>query len=246
MERSTTDRGWGWRARAAGLALLVAAALVASSAAPDASAEKDDVALDIARIYWEYNASGNDLGVHVFLDGEDWIQLKIVNPNGRTIFKVEAKGPYSDLGLTELFYEGAEPSLDDVPLEDLLDLFPEGVYEFEGETVDGADIEREALFSHAIPAGPAISAEVGPGDSVVIEWDPVSAPPSGFPDETITISGYQVIVGSFQVTLPSTATQVTVPPEFVDALGPGEHAFEVLAIEIGGNQSITEGTFTIP
>jgi hypothetical protein len=34
---------------------------------------------------------------------------------------------------------------------------------------------------------------------------------------------------------------MTLPPEFAATLGPGE-PFEVLAIEKGGNQTITEGT----
>ena len=228
------------------LATLGALALVASAPKARAGKECKDVQLKIARIYWEYNASANDLGVHVVLDGEDWRKLKIVNPKGRTIFKVEGKGPYADLGLTELFFEGAEPSLDDFPLADLLARFPEGIYEFEGATVDGSEIEGEAVFSHAIPAGPEVRADVGSGDSLVIRWDDVTAPPDGFPDEEIEIAGYQVIVGSFQVTLPATSNSVTVPPEFVASLAAGEHPFEVLAIEAGGNQTLTEGTFTLP
>jgi hypothetical protein len=39
---------------------------------------------------------------------------------------------------------------------------------------------------------------------------------------------------------------VTVPSEYVESLGSGEHPFEVLAIEEGGNQTITEGSFTLP
>jgi hypothetical protein len=57
-----------------------------------------------------------------------------------------------------------------------------------------------------------------------------------------------VIVGSFEVTLPATdppsSMSVTVPPEFVASLEPGEHGFEVLAIEEGGNQTITSDSFT--
>jgi hypothetical protein len=36
---------------------------------------------------------------------------------------------------------------------------------------------------------------------------------------------------------------VTVPPEFVESLEPGQHGFEVLAIEEGGNQTISQGSF---
>lgn len=212
----------------------------------EAGREQATVPLKLARIYWEYNASANDLGVHVVLDGEDWRSLKIENPRGRTIFRVEGKGPYADLGMTELFFEGAEPSLEDVALGDLLARFPEGVYEFEGRTVDGSELESEAMLSHAIPAGPAVSAAVGSGSALSISWEAVTSPPPGFPAEPIVISGYQVIVGSFQVTLPAGARSVTVPPEYVASLASGEHPYEVLAIETGGNQTLTEGTFILP
>src|SRR6185369_1619561 len=102
-----------------------------------------EVPFKIAKIYWEYNASANDLGVHVSLDGEDWRALKIVNPKRRSIFEVEGRGAYRELGMTELFFEGAEPSLDEFPLADLLARFPEGEYEITGRTADGKDIESD-------------------------------------------------------------------------------------------------------
>jgi len=202
-----------------------------------------EVPLSISRIYWEYNASADDLGVHVTLDGEDWKKLKIFRPDEQELFEVRGRGPYSQLGMTELFFEGAEPSLADFPLEDLLAMFPEGEYEFEGRTVDGEEIEGSSMFTHAIPDGPAVFAQVGSNDFVRISWNAVTAPPLGFPNRPIVIAGYQVIVGTFQVTLPPTAFSVTVPPEFVASLAPGEHPYEVLAIEQSGNQTLTEGTF---
>jgi hypothetical protein len=72
--------------------------------------------------------------------------------------------------MTELFFEGAEPALDEVPLDELLDLFPEGVYSFAGKTVDNEDITGAATFSHAIPAGPAVTSEVGADNRLVISW----------------------------------------------------------------------------
>lgn len=202
--------------------------------------------LDIAKVYFEYNASANDLGVHVFLDGEDWLQLSIASPDGQVIFAVEGQGPYAGLGLTELFFEGAEPSLDEVPLATLLDLFPQGRYRFTGTTIDGSDIGRTATLSHAIPDGPLVSVSLGPDNHLAISWQAVTAPPPGFPDESISIVGYQVILGTFQVTVPATTFSVTVPPEFVATLSSGEQAFEVLAIDAGGNQSITEATLALP
>lgn len=195
-----------------------------------------------SRIYIEYNSSANDLGFHVSLDGEDWQSLRITNPAGATIFAVEGEGPYRELGMTELFFEGAEPSLDEFPLADLLSLFPEGTYRFGGITADEKRIASSGTLTHAVPAGPQVSAEVADG-TVIIRWEEVTTPPPGFPDRPIQIVAYQVIVEPFQVTLPGTSRQVTLPQEFVASLGPGEHAFEVLAIEAGGNQTITEGFF---
>lgn len=197
-----------------------------------------------ARIYIEYNSTDNDLGFHVFLDGEDWKRLRIVNPYGTTVLEVEGEGPYKELGLTELFFEGAEPSLDEFPLEELLDLFPEGQYMFIGVTVDGAHVLNRAMLSHAVPAGPSVTA-TSYDDTVIISWDPVTGPAEGFPNRKFQIVGYQIVVGSFQVTLPASSTQVTLPPEFVTTLGPGEHEFEVLAIEKSGNQTITADVFEV-
>jgi hypothetical protein len=203
----------------------------------------DETPFSIARIYWEYNATANDLGVHVSLDAEDWKRVRIENPAERILFDVRGRGPYENLGMTELFFEGAEPSLNEFRLERLLAMFPEGDYTFEGVTVDERELESTAAFTHAIPAGPRVSATVGGNNRLVIHWSEVTSPPPGFPNRPIRISGYQVIVASFQVTLPATARSVTVPPEFVAALPPGVNAFEVLAIERGGNQTLTEGTF---
>jgi len=59
------------------------------------------------------------------------------------------------------------------------------------------------------------------------------------------VVAYQIIAGSFQVTLPASAASVTLPPEFVETLAPGVYPFEVLAIDASGNQTITEGSFSI-
>ena len=227
----------------AALALGTSLALGSAAAPARPASPVPVVPLDIARIFWEFNSSANDLGVHVFLDGEDWKFLRIKNPNNNVIFQVKGSGPYQELGMTELFFEGAEPSLDEVPLQDLLAMFPEGEYDFEGRTVDGEVIEGDAIFSHAIPDGPDVSATVVSPDLLEISWSPVVAPPPGFPAELIQVVEFQVIVESFQVTVPASVLSVTVPPQFVATLAPGEHQFEVLAIDASGNQTITEGSF---
>jgi hypothetical protein len=62
------------------------------------ASDKQEIPLEISKIFIEYNSTANDLGFQVSLDGEDWKQLHIVNPNGRTIFEVEGRGPYKELG----------------------------------------------------------------------------------------------------------------------------------------------------
>ena len=223
------------------LPILVVAAVALVTGVYASAAE-----LAESRIFIEYNQSGNDLGFHVSLDGEDWTRLRIVNPNGRRIFEVEGRRAYRQLGMTELFFEGAEPNLDEFPLEDLLALFPEGEYRFRGRTVDGEAIEGTGTLSHAVPNGPGNVTVALSGDSLVISWDAVSTVPDGFPDRPISIVSYQVIVDSFEVTVPASVTSVTVSPEFVASLPSGEVLFEVLAIDVSGNQTITEGSFEKP
>jgi hypothetical protein len=195
-----------------------------------------------ARIYIEYNESANDLGFHVSLDGEDWTDLKIFDPTGKKIFDVSASGGYRNLGLTELFFEAAEPNLSEFPLEELLELFPEGEYRFVGKTVDNEKLESIAVLSHDVPDGPVVATQAE-GGTIRITWQPVTGPAEILPDGSIDITGYQVIVGSFQVTVPASATGVTVPAEYYQALPSGTNDFEVLSIDESGNQTITEGTF---
>jgi hypothetical protein len=216
--------------------------VVLGAVVPSGWADRDkvtEIPLEAARIYIEFNSTDNDLGFHVFLDGEDWRELKIVKPDGRTIFEVQGRGAYADLGMTELFFEGAEPSLDEVPLAELLALFPEGVYQFLGKTVEGDNLVGAATLTHAIPDGPSILSPeedevVNPGNAV-IRWKSVTSPPG------IQVVGYEVIVGSSSFRLPAAQTSLKVPPEILER--GTEYEFEVLAIEAGGNQTITASSF---
>lgn len=226
--------------------LVAAVALSPTDASPGAAAPLR-VPFKESRIYIEFNQTANDLGYHISLDAEDWQRLQIVDPVGRVVFAVEGFNAYQRLGMTELFFEGAEPNLDEFPLDQLLALFPEGAYTFAGKTVEEEDLVSMSTLSHAVPNGPGgVAAALGANGSLVISWNPVTTVPAGFPARPISIVGYQVIVKPFQVTVPATVTSVTVPPEFVRTLAAGEILFEVLAIDVSGNQSITESSFVKP
>ncbi|HET9299565.1 MAG TPA: hypothetical protein VFO11_06440 [Candidatus Polarisedimenticolaceae bacterium] len=222
------------------LAVLLAGAGLAL-ASPAVSAK----GLEIARIYIEYNESANDLGFHVSLDAEDWQSLEIQDPGGTVIFDVDSAGGYTGLGLTELFFEGAEPTLTDFPLDQLLARFPEGRYRFTAALPAGGRLSSAATLSHTVPAGPRVSTQIVNG-AITIRWRPVTTSAAILPGQAVTIVGYQVLVDPFQVTLPASATQVTLPSEFAASLSRGAHPFEVLAIDASGNQTITEGVLVKP
>jgi hypothetical protein len=229
--------------------LAAVVALAVGAAAPELWAQDggppEQIPFDDARIIIELNSTDEDAGIQVFLDGEGWRKVQVVSPDGRRIFEVQDKGDLRELGLTELFFESEEPSLDEVPLAEFLDLFPEGEYQFFGKTVEGDRLAATATLTHDIPDGPVLvspaEGEVVDPDDTFIVWDLVTSPPG------IDIVGYQVIVERedplrvFSVDLSASATSVMVPPEFLES--ETEYKFEVLAIEVSGNQTISESFF---
>ncbi len=217
-----------------------AVALFSGMAAPQLWAAR----LSAASIIIELNDTAQDVGVQVFFDGE-WKRMRVFDPDGHKIFDVRGRGSVGALGLTELFFESVEPPLDELPLDDLMARFPEGRYEFVGKTVDGRDVTGHARFTHAIPGAPFIVQPVA-GDVVdpnhtVVEWQAVADPPGS------AIVGYQVIVERddphlvIDIKLSADTTSVRIPAAFMDPGTP--YIFEVLAIEEGGNQTISEGEF---
>jgi hypothetical protein len=204
---------------------------------------------DDARMIIEFNDTDQDVGIQVFLDGEPWKQVRIYDPLKRKILEIRATRSLRLQGLSELFFESSEPSLKDLSLEDFLRRFPEGIYEFEGITIEGEEIEAEALFTHVMPEGPVILSpredSIQDPDDTVVSWLPVPDPPDG------VIDAYQVIVTqeldvlpkrTFSVHVPASVTSVTVPAEFMQP--DADYEFEVLAIEAGGNQTIAASFFS--
>jgi hypothetical protein len=207
------------------------------------------------KIIIEVNATAGDAGIQVFLDGTGWKSLEVFDPNGQKVLNISASanGSIGKQGLTELFFESAEPSFAEQSLDELFARFPEGNYTFVGITVDDGKLNGKATLKHNIPDGPVIvspaeGAALNPNAPVVIDWQPVTQP---FPGTAlpVTIVRYQVIVERvkpqplrvFSVDLPAAVTQVTVSPEFIQANA--EYNVEVLAIEASGNQTISELRF---
>jgi hypothetical protein len=229
--------------------LLLTATMLAApgdALAPNTRGSDGKIPFTRARLYIEFNATDEDIGVQVSLDGDPWKLLSVYDPRGVRITTIQNRGSLRVQGLTELFWESSEPPLEDLPLPVFFARFPEGTYEFEGLTIGGQEIEGEAEFTHIIPDAPEIiwpekGVEQDP-DNIDVCWKDVPDP------EGSTIVAYQVTVtnsdtgNTFSVHVPAEVTSVSVPPEFIEPAT--EYEFEVLSIEAGGNQTITASAFT--
>ncbi len=137
-----------------------------------------DEPLDEAELFFELNDTDGDLGIHGFADGDAWKELEIEAPNDRELMKIKVKSKLKRQGVTELFFESAEPCFPpeepgeeadcDDPLAPakFLKRFPQGTYEIEVETLEGDELESEIHLSHKIPAAPEV-------DSVGTAVEPV-------------------------------------------------------------------------
>jgi hypothetical protein len=211
-----------------------------------------------AKIIFETNLTDEDTGIQVFTDGDPWRTITIYYPNGDPLVTIDTDGDLSTFGLTELFSESNEPNWDDMPLADILALFPAGNYEFAGESVNGEDMEGTARLSHRLPCAPdeeflSPSEETVSAAGVVLEWAHVTGRLNNNNQNCqnggITVETYQVIVenldteNEFSIFLEAEPgiNQVTLPPEFVE--DGVTYKWEVLAIANNGNQTIAETHF---
>ena len=217
--------------------------LALGAATPAAWAKK----LSATAIRIEINDTDGDAGIQMFVDGEGWRRMKVFDPDGRKVLDIRGRSSVGLQGLTELFFESAEPSFDEQPLEELLALFPAGKYKFEGVSTEGVPLTGKAKLTHALPAAPLLvtpvdgDEEVDP-DNTVVEWQLVADPPGS------QIVGYEVIViqeepvhREFSANVGPGTTRINVPEQFMKS--DADYKYEVLAIEKSGNQTLSEAEF---
>jgi hypothetical protein len=211
-----------------------------------ADAKPSTIPFEQAKLIIEVNGTAGDAGLQFSLDSDEpWKTIQISNPAGHKIVDVKAKSNLRDFGLTELFSESNEPPFDEQPLAEFLARFPAGQYPFAGVTIDGQRLTGTATLTHDIPNGPDVTSPPDDGtvspDDAVVRWTPAPQPAG------VQVVGYQVIVERqdplrvFSVDLPATATSVSISPEYLEA--GTDYNVEVLAIDEGGNQTITESSF---
>jgi hypothetical protein len=187
-----------------------------------------------AQVFFELNSTDNDLGLQLFLDTDDgWKRVRVLDPARRDVILFETGGRLSRLGLTELRFESAEPSP-----EEVLALFPPGEYRFRGRTVEGDHLASSATLSHDFPAAPTFSpsdGQVVDARNTVVEW---SAPGA---EKVEIIIEQDELEHVLDITLSGSARRLRVPPQF---LTPGvEYKIEILSVGENGNRIISESTF---
>ena len=246
--------------------ILLAAAMSAPTLA--VADDDDELEFDEAFIFFELNNTDGDLGIHAKIDGDEWKKLEIEDSKERTMLKINVRGRLKKQGLTELFFESAEPTFDDLDPEKFFKRFPEGTYEIEAETLEGDELESEVEVSHIMPAPPGgvkfntLDADVLSGEDcvhsstsvmspVTIFWTPVtmSHPTIGTPGEAVTIDSYEVVVEIdeetpvLSIVLPSEITEIAIPDAFIALTT--EWKFEVLAKLENGNATAVESCFLV-
>jgi hypothetical protein len=224
---------------------------------PAANAQ-EPIPLKEAKLIIEHNATDGDTGFQGFIDGDGWQRLDFSGPEG-VVLTIEGGGKLGSLGLTELFFESVEPENADVAIAEILATLPEGRYEISGPAMEAGESVGQmigtALLTHTMPAGPVLvspskDARVPPGD-LIVSWQPVTQTISG---DSVTIIAYQLIIekdadphpnmiGKWGLSayLPPSVTTITVPGGFLEPATP--YAWEVLAIEESGNQTLSSGAF---
>jgi hypothetical protein len=238
--------------RVSSLTILLLMAMTIQSYSED-SQQGPIVRFKDARIKIETNATDSDAGIQVFIDVDTWKSIKIYDPNEKLIFQSVASGSLARQGGTELYFESAEPDFSELPFEEFLKRFPQGVYKFRGVGLEGESLVGNATLTHNVPKGPRLVSPLKGGplqdpNNTVLTWKPVP-PANGSP-----IIAYQVLViqtnspfkaipkFTLDIMMPANATRLKVPPGFL--LPDTEYEWEVLAIEEGGNQTLSTSLFT--
>jgi hypothetical protein len=252
------------------LAATAAAVLILGATAVPVGADDDgddeEIPFDVATVYFELNDTDGDLGFHALIDGEPWKTLEIETPNGRENMKIRLRSKLRRQGLTELFFESAEPTFDELDPEIFFDRFPEGEYEVEGRTIEGDEMESTSIVTHLVPAaaenlsvnGVPLPEDCDEGpvpefsEPFLVRWDAVthSHAELGRTDEPIEVVKYELVLEreeptplKISIDLPPDVTSLELPSGLAN---PGdEMKIEVLVRETSGNQTAVESCFDV-
>jgi hypothetical protein len=216
---------------------------------------------DVAEVFLELNDTDGDLGLHANVDGGGWTRLELESPRERPLLGLLAVGALKRQGLTQLSFESAEPSFDELDPAVFFRRFPEGRYTLEGLRADGGEFESVVWLSHVLaapvkatvsgfPAAESCDAPVLPQVQapVVIDWDPVAAShPDIGKQGRVQIGRYQFFLEQgpimLSLDLPPSVTAFTIPESLT--AGKGVFKFEIIARTTTGNNTAIESCFRV-
>lgn len=242
--------------------LAATLALLLFGVAATGRSDDDDRAVPFAEaeIFVELNDTDGDLGLHASIDGDPWTHLEIEGPNEKALLYILSRGRLRAQGLTQLAFESAEPTFDELSPAAFFKRFPEGVYEIEGRGLRGVEYESDAVLSHVLAAPPGnillsgtpaaadCDADPLPGlfAPVVIDWDPVTTShPTIGRTGPVTLNRYQLFVEgpdvSFAIDLSPSVTEFEVPMGLTRS--GEEYKFEIIAQTDSGNNTAVESCF---
>ena len=214
-------------------AFLAAVLLYLPYADSARSADHETNVFSKESIFFELNHTDGDLGIHALIDGDAWETLTFMPPppDNTVILQVTVDGSARDQGLTELFFESAEPTFDKLIPRDFFNRFPEGRYRVEATTLDGPILRSRPQVTHVMPAPPVVFVNGLPAAPncnvasipmppvpVVISWNEVmlSHPDAAGggaavqPPVGVTIINYEVVV---EIAETPFRTSTILPPE---------------------------------
>ena len=213
-------------------------------------------------LFFELNDSAGDLGIHAEIDGGPWTALEVEGPGGRTLLDIVSRSRLRLQGLTQLAFESAEPTFDELDPADFFRRFPEGRYEIEAEAQEGGTFESTVVLSHVLAAPPGNIRVAGlPAAAncdapslpeveapVLIDWDPViESHPTVGKAGPVAIDRYQFFVelpsGKLSIDLPPTQTEYEAP---IGTVSSGTVIkFEIIARTSTGNNTAVESCFRV-
>jgi hypothetical protein len=209
------------------------------------AAQNKPVRFEASDLFISLHATDRDFGLLMNVEGDDWRQLTVRDPKGRTVLSVQGRGRLRDYGVVGMTFEGSEPPFQAASFRRFRARFPAGRYAFSGTTVEGRRLVGSDRLVHTLPAAPVIltptkDAVVDPA-SVVVTWEPVTKPAG------VKIAGYVVIVTAeasdreLTMELGPNATTAAIPADFLER--GAAHKVELVVRANTGNQTITEVPF---
>ena len=225
------------------LIMVPVVVLILGSAASQVLAQECE--LEECSVIFEFNSTDMDAGIQFFWDGEPWSSCTITNPDEVPVVIVDA----TDLpeGLTEGFFEGAEPEQDNMGgINAFIRQFPNGTYTFSCTPVVAvpgcSDLVCEADLNYQLLNAANLDVEEFPEVSwtesgnvtraeIVIEAVVENGDEQVFTEKVIFEGGQlsYVVSEEFQALIEANAIAETL----------SELKVEVL-IDRGGNKTITE------